>query len=346
MRNALNSPLLDQGALLKDAQTVLVHLSGGENLTLFEIELLMQSLQKYVPASAHVLFGAAIDPAMGDSLSITLISALPEDSLATAPRISLTQRSQEASVLEPSDGFTPPPKKAVEVEAVTPVSRLSRFGKAVSEATSAPSLFESDRPFAEPDFSGQSNKAPKPDRDLSAFSFISTVVPKPEEIDEKITLETPVVSSPLEVESLDVDNEVSVIYAESDEVDPEPIENLVTEVTDETTAAVFVPSPRKKPSLLAPWNRSKSVKLSDPEHEPEKITIIEPESVTEVEPELENSTPPKEVEPPKLKLGIKLSGTENDLLLGSAPRGRFEGETPNVFEGEDLDLPPFLRKKK
>jgi cell division protein FtsZ len=346
LRNALNSPLLDQGALLKDAQTVLVHLSGGENLTLFEIELLMQSLQKYVPASAHVLFGAAIDPAMGDSLSITLISALPEDSLATAPRISLTQRSQEASVLEPSDGFTPPPKKAVEVEAVTPVSRLSRFGKAVSEATSAPSLFESDRPFAEPDFSGQSNKAPKPDRDLSAFSFISTVVPKPEEIDEKITLETPVESSPLEAESLDVENEVSVIYAESDELDPEPIENLVTEVTDETTAAVFVPSPRKKPSLLAPWNRSKSVKVSDPEPEPEKITIFEPESVTEVEPELENSTPPKEVEPPKLKLGIKLSGTENDLLLGSAPRGRFEGETPNVFEGEDLDLPPFLRKKK
>ncbi|NJR43332.1 MAG: hypothetical protein HC767_12415 [Akkermansiaceae bacterium] len=49
LRNALSSPLLDQGALLKDAQTVLVHLSGGENLTLFEIELLMQSLQKFVP---------------------------------------------------------------------------------------------------------------------------------------------------------------------------------------------------------------------------------------------------------------------------------------------------------
>ena len=42
LKNALNSPLLDQGALLKDAQTVLVHLSGGEDLTLFEIELLMQ----------------------------------------------------------------------------------------------------------------------------------------------------------------------------------------------------------------------------------------------------------------------------------------------------------------
>ena len=56
----------------------------------FEIELLMQRLQKFVPDKAHVLFGAAIDPAMGDSLSITLISALPEDFLAMAPRESLS----------------------------------------------------------------------------------------------------------------------------------------------------------------------------------------------------------------------------------------------------------------
>jgi cell division protein FtsZ len=117
LRNALNSPLLDQGTLLKDAQTVLVHLSGGEDLTLFEIELLMQRLQKFVPDKAHVLFGAAIDPAMGDSLSITLISALPEDFLAMAPRETLSHRSQENPILDPSTGFTPPPAKVVAFEA-------------------------------------------------------------------------------------------------------------------------------------------------------------------------------------------------------------------------------------
>ncbi|HSP42566.1 MAG TPA: cell division protein FtsZ, partial [Luteolibacter sp.] len=71
LRAALASPLLDQGSLLKDAQTVIVHLCGGEDLTLFEVELLMQNLGKHVPYKAHVLFGAAIDPAMGESLSIT-----------------------------------------------------------------------------------------------------------------------------------------------------------------------------------------------------------------------------------------------------------------------------------
>jgi hypothetical protein len=49
---------------------------------------------------------------------------------------------------------------------------------------------------------------------------------------------------------------------------------------------------------------------------------------------------------PEVKLGIRASGPQSELSLDATPRGRFEGENPNVFEGEDLDLPPFLRKKK
>ncbi|MGA0845742.1 MAG: hypothetical protein ACO3RV_04310, partial [Luteolibacter sp.] len=49
---------------------------------------------------------------------------------------------------------------------------------------------------------------------------------------------------------------------------------------------------------------------------------------------------------PKVKLGIKAAGTQSELSLDSTPRGRFEGENPNVYDGEDLDLPPFLRSKK
>jgi cell division protein FtsZ len=78
------------------------------------------------------------------------------------------------------------------------------------------------------------------------------------------------------------------------------------------------------------------------ETEPEPVVEVQPESLSESEPE----TSTAEAEPPKLKLGIKPSGSQSELSLESAPRGRFEGESPNVFDGEDLDLPPFLRKKK
>jgi cell division protein FtsZ len=331
LKNALNSPLLDQGALLKDAQTVLVHLSGGEDLTLFEIELLMQRLQKFVPENAHVLFGAAIDPAMGDSLSITLISALPEDSLAMAPRESLSQTSQEYPILDPSQGFTPPPvETAAEivpvaepepellavpepvpepVPAAPAVSPLSKFGRAGAEiaAAAAPSLFDNERPFAEPEIA-----VPEPaaDRHLAAFTFTE---PEPE-----------------------TDKEPEV-YAEANEPDPEPIEN--TDTGESTpVASGFTPGPKRRPSLTAPWGKPKP---ADPVAENAELL---PEAAISPEPETPPAAP--DSEPPKLKLGVKSSGPQSELSLDSAPRGRFEGETPNVFEGEDLDLPPFLRKKK
>jgi len=330
LKNALNSPLLDQGALLKDAQTVLVHLSGGEDLTLFEIELLMQRLQKFVPENAHVLFGAAIDPAMGDSLSITLISALPEDSLSMAPRESLSQHSRENPILDPSQGFTPPPVKAAEIVAAPapepellatpqpapeapPVSPLSKFGKAGADtaAAAAPSLFDNERPFAEPEIA---TPEPAPDRHMAAFTFTE---PEPEAAAEPEAEKEP------------------EVYAEASEPDPEPIE---TTDTEEAATVGFTPGPKRRPSLTAPWGKPKP---ADPVAETAKLL---PEANTPPEPE----TPPAatEPEPPKLKLGVKSSGPQSELSLDSAPRGRFEGETPNVFEGEDLDLPPFLRKKK
>jgi len=40
----------------------------------------------------------------------------------------------------------------------------------------------------------------------------------------------------------------------------------------------------------------------------------------------------------------RLSQTE--MSFDGGPKGRFEGADPSVFEGEDLDVPAFLRKKR
>lgn len=296
-KNALGSPLLDQGALLKEAQTVLVHVSGGENLTLFEIELLMQRLHKFVPPHAHILFGAAIDPAMGDSLSITLISALPEDTLSAPRRDSIVSQAQENPVLDPSQGFTPPPEVAATavveapevqsepepqpepepVAAQAPLdpepesepSPVSKFAQP-SATVVTPSLFDDDRPFAEPEVE-EKEAEPAPAQEIPAFTFTST------------------------------------------HADLEPVE----------------PAKEEAPDPTPPWSKPVSSPASD-----------------EISTEPATAASKADSEPPKLKLGIKSAGSQSELSLDSAPRGRFEGESPNVFEGEDLDLPPFLRKKK
>lgn len=415
LKNALNSPLLDQGALLKDAQTVLVHLSGGEDLTLFEIELLMQRLQKFVPDKAHVLFGAAIDPAMGESLSITLISALPEDYLAAAPRESLSHRSPET--LDPSQGFTPaaspvsapaaaaaataaaPSSAAAKVAAlaaemaaeepirsytrnpapariVEPVSQpepkpapapepapapvakpapepaavspLAKFRKAATSAAAAalPSLFDDDRPFAEPDYAAKAKPAPEPEpeaeSDLDAFTFEKQPEPAVAEPEDEVSSPEP------DAEDVSPADDGEVVYSAADEPDPEPIESI--EAPDIPRGpATFIPGPKRRPSLTAPWGKPKP-----PAEFPDDISDEQAQPAAELEesvdePEPEPASAPASLndpEPPKLKLGIKAGGPQSELSLDSAPRGRFEGESPNVFEGEDLDLPPFLRKKK
>jgi cell division protein FtsZ len=330
LRNALASPLLDQGALLKDAQTVLVHLSGGENLTLFEVELLMQRLQKFVPEKAHVLFGAAVDPALGDYLSLTLISALPEDSLAMAPRDSLSRaEDQESPLLDPSQGFTmqappratltppastPPPVKPVSVP--VPVKQPAKVeAPAVTRprvaVAATASLFDADTPFAEP-APPASEVRDKPAIMAAEFVAIEPTDDAMEEAPEMVqhVAKEPVVV--LKVENVDSDQAMLEGGLEMDD-----LENL-DQVDLE--AAGFSTLPPKRPPGATPWTIADGPKLADP--------VLE------------------QAEVPKLKLGIKNSGPQSELSLDSAPRGRFEGENPNVFDGEDLDLPPFLRKKK
>ena len=404
LRNALASPLLDQGALLKEAQTVLVHLCGGEDLTLFEIELLMQRLQKFVPEHAHVLFGAAIDPSMGDSLSLTLISALPEDSLAMAPRESISHASADHPMMDPSTGFSseaepakPAPARPTPAEeepaekpsAKTtiperrspvridigssssaspapkptpeppPASTLSSFRRSLAAATT-PTLFDEDRPFAEPESNtADAEQEPSATPELALESPKSSTIPQPPE--------DPEADEEQEIDEIaaTVAEFVSVAKAEtsksyvSAEPDPEPIEespepeDFAEPSAPDLEAAGFSPIPRKRPPGVLPWARGAKAavtaemtdsKPDEPADDPLAGELDEIET-TPARPAASNTAVP-EPEAPRLKLGIKSATPQSELSLDSAPRGRFEGESPNVFEGEDLDLPPFLRKKK
>jgi|JI6StandDraft_1071083.scaffolds.fasta_scaffold04568_5 cell division protein FtsZ len=76
VKRALKSPLIDQGRLLHQTKTLLVHIAGGESLTLLEVDAIMKQLGKNVPDQTHILFGVAVDPKLGDSVCVTLLSSL------------------------------------------------------------------------------------------------------------------------------------------------------------------------------------------------------------------------------------------------------------------------------
>ncbi|HEX5398298.1 MAG TPA: cell division protein FtsZ [Verrucomicrobiae bacterium] len=70
----LAHPLLDEGRALAEADAVLVSLMGGRDLTMGEVNRVMEQVGRSCER-AQIIMGAAVDPEMKGRLSVTLIAA-------------------------------------------------------------------------------------------------------------------------------------------------------------------------------------------------------------------------------------------------------------------------------
>jgi cell division protein FtsZ len=287
LKAALASPLLDRGALLADATTVLVHICGGEDMTLFEVELLMQGLTKHIPEEAHLLFGAATDRQMKDSLSVTVISALPEE------RLQMTSLS---------DDF------------VDRQEQEEQERQEDQEEVVKPSLEDLEAAdFEEAEESEESEETSQDDEEEESYLTLVEEV----EFEEEGMVEN-------EEEPLELD--------ESFDLEDDELGEL-----DDFSA----------PDLKV---------LEDENEEEQDEEVFGAEELVEESPVAEEAEKPEKSEKPQKSVsGFKpfksgsegRSGRQAELLLEGVPKGRFDGETPNVLkDGEDLDIPPYLRKKR
>lgn len=70
--NAIQSPLLDIG--IERATGIVWNITGGNDLTLFEVNAAAEVIYDLVDPSANLIFGAVIDPSYSGQVSITLIA--------------------------------------------------------------------------------------------------------------------------------------------------------------------------------------------------------------------------------------------------------------------------------
>lgn len=75
LRDLLDSPLLERGRLLSEAQGVLVNIAGGPDLTLSDLQGIMGQISSTVRENAHISIGALVDPARRERITITLLAA-------------------------------------------------------------------------------------------------------------------------------------------------------------------------------------------------------------------------------------------------------------------------------
>jgi cell division GTPase FtsZ len=71
----LNHSLLNKGKVLGKSSGVIVGLTGGQDLKLGEIEMVMNLIQEKLPKDTWVNFGVTIDPAFKNRLSVIMLVA-------------------------------------------------------------------------------------------------------------------------------------------------------------------------------------------------------------------------------------------------------------------------------
>jgi cell division protein FtsZ len=69
---ALSSPLLEVS--IDGAKGVLFNVTGGSNLSLFEVSAAADVIQKAVSPDANIIFGVVLNPALGNDVILTLIA--------------------------------------------------------------------------------------------------------------------------------------------------------------------------------------------------------------------------------------------------------------------------------
>lgn len=73
VENAINSPLLE--TKISGAKAVLINITGGRNLTMFDVDKVATQIEEEADNNAIIILGAAIKDEMEDEIAITVIAA-------------------------------------------------------------------------------------------------------------------------------------------------------------------------------------------------------------------------------------------------------------------------------
>jgi cell division protein FtsZ len=80
LAKALRNPLMHRGEMLANSASVIVRICGAAGISLGEVSMLMEELNRHISEGTQLLLGIGIDPSMGQKLSVSILSSLGEAS--------------------------------------------------------------------------------------------------------------------------------------------------------------------------------------------------------------------------------------------------------------------------
>jgi len=121
--NAIQNPLLDE-VTLKGAKAVLVNITGGLDMTLLEVDEAANAISAQVDPDANIIFGAAFDPNLTDTLRVSVVATgmdgMSISAIEPAPRRSTAVHRPEPAYVAPMPEPQPEPAMWAEPEIAQP----------------------------------------------------------------------------------------------------------------------------------------------------------------------------------------------------------------------------------
>lgn len=355
LKKALKSPLIDQGRLLHQTRTLLVHVAGGESLTLVEVEGIMKQLGRHVPDHTHILFGLGVDAKLDDAIAITLISSLGLSQLnAHATAAPPSEMLQPRADMRPSAPAPKPTPVAAPAPAPAPAAYAPPPAPVVAQA---PAPAPAPAPKREPSTRRATLPPPPPEPTEEPEDFLF----KSEEISAPAPHAHPQPHTPAAGEPFlsDLSEPEEPAHAHNDHEEQHPF-------IDETEFDEPVPAPpvyeAAPETARIPVRTPAAKELADAarmakEPAPSTLASVVARSVT-LQTE---STPPQDdmlsFDAPQPVTTIHATtivarkqpvttDSQQTFSLGEEDRGRFKDTEPSIVQGEDLDVPTWMRLKK
>ncbi|MAD94848.1 MAG: cell division protein FtsZ [Rhodobacteraceae bacterium] len=135
---AIANPLLDEISL-QGARGVLINVTGGDNLTLFELDEAANRIREEVDPEANIIVGSTLDSSLAEVMRVSVV-ATGIDAIAGAADIPVPRRSlKEPLATTPEINAS---KDCVSPANIESVPASMSAPAVVAEAVSEPSLFE------------------------------------------------------------------------------------------------------------------------------------------------------------------------------------------------------------
>jgi cell division protein FtsZ len=150
MDKLLAHPMMDGGRLLGESDAVLVSVTGGPDLTMADVNRVMEQVNGQCKG-AQVIMGAAIDESFRERLTVTLIAARkkiepPESAPGSEGEKLGSQLLERLVTVRPGSRFVPPPP-ALPPEQMEKLAARQRVSNPRGRRTGAPKMRQGQLPL-------------------------------------------------------------------------------------------------------------------------------------------------------------------------------------------------------